>query len=80
MIMEDISKQVVTFEYNEQQGIFHANIGRNVENTHGYQTVCKTAYGEWDKFKEAFMKDLAKGIKPSFSEVVRRWNMWRSLT
>lgn len=43
--------QKVIYEYNEAEGCFHENVGDYMEGTNGYQTVCRTTYGELDKFK-----------------------------
>lgn len=42
--MNDYRKNIVIFEYNEDERLFHENIGDHEENTNGYKTVCETHY------------------------------------
>lgn len=91
--MGNLEKQIVTFEYNESQGIFHGNIGEYPENTMGYRTICKTSYPIWDEFRKLVdmqYKVLAgeegeqyhvwkNNVKPSYSDIVNLWNTFAKL-
>lgn len=85
---KDIKFQKIAFEYNEENGTFHENVGDHKENTHGYKTVCHTTYAELDCFNivrhVVFPYSLGRNGnvfpkgKPTFEDVQSLWQAWHN--
>lgn len=71
--------QIIAFEYNEEEGIFHENIGCTEENTNGYRTVCKTYYHVWDPFNRMIKRNRTFDKPVSFDEIKSEWEDYLTL-
>lgn len=74
MLVDANNRKIITFEYNEDEDMFHENVGDSIENTNGYRTVCKTTYQIWDPFRNKLRNIQKNGHRLTFKEVVDLWN------
>lgn len=71
--MNDHRKNTVIFEYNENERLFHENIGDHKENTNGYKTVCETHYHIWDPFRKMIDRNYTLDCHVPFSLIKNEW-------
>lgn len=78
MLVEKIHRNIITFEYNEHEGMFHENLGDSEENTNGYRTICKTTYQIWDIFRNRLRVIQNTGHRLTYNEIIDLWNNYTS--
>lgn len=76
MLADKTDKQIVAFEYNEKENMFHENVGCKEEFTNGYQTICKTTYSVWDPFRAKIREIQNRGHKFTYKELLIAWETY----
>lgn len=73
--------KMYVFEYNENNGNFHRNVGNVEENTNGYQSICETYEYIWRPFSNWLYKryDFYSSRHPSFEVVKKEWEDYLQL-
>lgn len=77
--MDNYRMEIVTFEYNEEQRIFHENVGDSEENTNGYKTICKTYYYIWEPFRRLLSRSYTFDRPVPFREIEMEWESYMAL-
>lgn len=69
------------FEYNEQDGTFHRNVGTSIPETQGYQSVCMAydhIFQPFSHFVHSIYDFNAKEY-PTFKKVCELWEAYLKL-